>query len=284
MNPMRHLVVLAGALAAGCSFTAPQSSVDASTSHDTPIDMPPGPGDRDGDGVADGDDNCPDVANPDQHDEDGDSVGDVCDKCPQIAHEAAADIDEDGIPDVCDPDLTKHNTLVAFIPFTGTALPAGWKTVGDQNTYSVANDDLVVASGMNAGALLMPTADTYYTIEIGVDISQADTANPAYIEVLTDATADVKGYNSCGVRVDSNNDRELGHSVNKNFMVVASDPTNPPTVPGSYRFVLVQTTAAEVCAIPTNAPLVGTKPAVATNVGILARNVRATVHYLALYH
>lgn len=36
-------------------------------------------GDRDGDGVVDPSDNCPDVANPGQEDRDGDGVGDACD-------------------------------------------------------------------------------------------------------------------------------------------------------------------------------------------------------------
>ena len=37
------------------------------------------PGDTDNDGVADGGDNCPEDANPDQTDTDGDGVGDACD-------------------------------------------------------------------------------------------------------------------------------------------------------------------------------------------------------------
>ncbi len=45
--------------------------------------------DTDGDGVADGDDNCPTVSNPSQTDTDGDGQGDACD----------TDDDGDGIPD-----------------------------------------------------------------------------------------------------------------------------------------------------------------------------------------
>ena len=40
---------------------------------------PPGPTDTDGDGQADGTDNCPAVANPDQANGDGDAAGDLCD-------------------------------------------------------------------------------------------------------------------------------------------------------------------------------------------------------------
>ena len=78
--------------------------------------------DRDNDGIADEDDNCPDIANADQADIDGDGSGDVCDpdqmdtdqdgvvdsadNCPKDANADQADIDGDGIGDVCDPDQT----------------------------------------------------------------------------------------------------------------------------------------------------------------------------------
>ena len=59
------------------------------------------PGDCDGDGVADGTDNCPGVANADQADGDGDGVGDVCDNCPAVANADQADRDGNGIGDAC---------------------------------------------------------------------------------------------------------------------------------------------------------------------------------------
>ncbi len=74
-------------------------------------------GDRDGDGVANRADNCPDDANPDQADADADGHGDVCDSdrdgdgaanagdnCPDDANTDQADQDGDGQGDACDSD------------------------------------------------------------------------------------------------------------------------------------------------------------------------------------
>lgn len=72
------------------------------------------PGDRDGDGIADLEDNCPTVFNPirpmdgeKQPDSDGDGVGDACDTCPlepgqSCTPPSAGDMDGDGVPNGID--------------------------------------------------------------------------------------------------------------------------------------------------------------------------------------
>ncbi|NOZ87509.1 MAG: hypothetical protein GXP49_14830 [Deltaproteobacteria bacterium] len=58
--------------------------------------------DTDGDGLGDGLDNCPNIANQDQVDTDFDGIGDACDNCPDSPNPEQADEDKDGIGDVCD--------------------------------------------------------------------------------------------------------------------------------------------------------------------------------------
>ena len=73
--------------------------------------------DSDGDGVSDEDDNCLEVANPDQANADGDGEGDACDvdddgddvnddadNCPLDSNPDQADADGDGTGDACDQD------------------------------------------------------------------------------------------------------------------------------------------------------------------------------------
>jgi hypothetical protein len=80
-------------------------------------------GDRDGDGLLDPDDNCPNDPNADQADADGDDQGDVCDpdddgdgiddendNCPALANTSQDDLDTDGQGDACDPDLDGDGT------------------------------------------------------------------------------------------------------------------------------------------------------------------------------
>jgi len=62
--------------------------------------------DTDGDGVADGADNCPLAANANQADRDSDGVGNACDVCPRTADPAQLDADADGVGDACDIAIT----------------------------------------------------------------------------------------------------------------------------------------------------------------------------------
>ena len=61
-------------------FLCPDASCNVAATEGTPV--VPGP-DPDGDGVADDQDVCPDVANPDQLDSDGDGRGDACSQLPR---------------------------------------------------------------------------------------------------------------------------------------------------------------------------------------------------------
>jgi hypothetical protein len=73
--------------------------------------------DSDGDGVLDDQDNCPELANPDQADADDDGIGDVCepdgdedgvaddkDNCVSTPNSDQQDTDGDGQGDACDAD------------------------------------------------------------------------------------------------------------------------------------------------------------------------------------
>ena len=53
------------------------------------------------DGLADGVDDCPSLANAGQADGDGDGVGDVCDNCPAVANAGQADANQNGVGDAC---------------------------------------------------------------------------------------------------------------------------------------------------------------------------------------
>lgn len=90
------------------SDSVPQSQLTAGTS-EPPVAAPPrSPADRDGDGIADDDDRCPDTVGvtsdiADYHgcpgDEDGDDIGDDVDACPNVPGFINEDASRHGCPD-----------------------------------------------------------------------------------------------------------------------------------------------------------------------------------------
>ncbi len=81
--------------------------------------------DTDGDGIVDANDNCPNIANPQQEDTDGDGVGDACDNCtlvrngPSQAPNNQVDTDHDGYGNICDGDFNNDRAVdgVDYIQF-----------------------------------------------------------------------------------------------------------------------------------------------------------------------
>lgn len=124
--------------------------------------------DLDGDGVSDGCDTCPGVADPDQTDSDDDGVGDACDACPNTIPGAPVDVtgcppfnpidfDRDG--DVDDADFAVFASCRSgpTIPHAGTPTCERADLDGDGD---VDHDDFGIFqrghSGENRVAIVMP--------------------------------------------------------------------------------------------------------------------------------
>lgn len=113
---------------------------------------PPVVGDRDGDGIIDQLDNCPDDRNPEQADEDADGQGDVCDACPPFA--GNDDADSDGVGDACDPNPgTPGDVLVSFNGFSASV--DGW--IANANFMSVAGEGVATADDMKLATVTLPS-------------------------------------------------------------------------------------------------------------------------------
>jgi DNA-binding beta-propeller fold protein YncE len=98
--------------------TALLASVSAPGDTLTFTAVPPGSGeriglDRDRDGIFNGSDNCPAIANPAQNNADFDGVGDACDNCINVANPSQRDSNGDGYGNACDADLNNDGIVNA---------------------------------------------------------------------------------------------------------------------------------------------------------------------------
>jgi hypothetical protein len=103
--------------------------------------------DTDGDGVIDGQDNCPELANPDQADCDGDGIGDLC----AIADGLASDCNENTIPDNCEDDCNFNGSPDDCDVANGTSDDCNQNGIPDEceadcNNNGI-NDECDIANG-----------------------------------------------------------------------------------------------------------------------------------------
>lgn len=96
--------------------------------------------DSDGDGLLDTEDNCPFVANVDQHDLDADNVGDVCDNCMIVANPGQeARGDADALGDACDPHAASDGDCLLVVDLfrDPEQISAHWRTLSDEPSPDV---------------------------------------------------------------------------------------------------------------------------------------------------
>jgi hypothetical protein len=103
--------------------------------------------DFDGDGIANGIDNCILSANPAQANGDGDSLGDACDNCPNLYNPLQEDENGDGVGDYCDgqlhiisyhiPDGYKDEPYNYQMQVIGGTPPFNWTYVSGDLPYGL---------------------------------------------------------------------------------------------------------------------------------------------------
>ncbi len=295
--------VLVSTLHVACSFAPSGAGVDAGSGSAHPdaaiIDGSPDV-DTDGDGRNDSVDNCPTVANPDQHDEDGDHVGDACDLCPQVGPNGS-DTDSDLVPDACDPHYaTVGDTTGAFDPFlTGSnGLPVGWVPLFNSGSaWSMGGDSVDLTIGNTLAVAQFETSKPTHTIDTSLRIDTVGTnGSVRFAEVMANEDSADHEYFLCGLELDQGSQPNVALYVKPNnqaLRLLQQVTIPPPHATDVYRIVLVIDALGQTCRVtPSDGSAVITltsptgQPAVTTgaeHVGFRGQNVTAHFNYVEIY-
>ena len=140
--------------------------------------------DADNDGVLDGADNCPNVANADQADNDNDGIGNVCDStpdgetsdsdsdgvsdsldnCPLVANSDQLDSDADGVGDACDSTPNGDYQCTETTSSNYAHVQANRATTNGSYAYAVGSGDNLGLYNTFYTSTLAQTSAGYYEL------------------------------------------------------------------------------------------------------------------------
>ena len=201
-------------------------------SADAPPPRPDAPPiDSDGDGVFDGDDNCVDAGNPDQHDEDGDDRGDACDWCPHLA-DLPQDADGDRVGDACDPLTGTQHRIAFFDPFTSD-LPE-WTLLGP---WTRANDMLSITAGQDHAVVDLALGESVF--EIGGRITALGSMPNRQVTLSVSNDGATLSY-YCEIFDDGTPTVNLTENDNGSYTALDFEPLPNPIPTIAFKFASVQ--------------------------------------------
>jgi hypothetical protein len=117
------------------------------------------------------------------YDEDGDGIVDGCDLCPAIADPLQLDEDGDGVGDECDPHLSSAHDRIAF--FDGFSLPdldPRWHAYGSRGAWAQANGAVAQTTVQGSGTLIL--RETFHDATAEVVMSGQTQLDPTHYTSL----------------------------------------------------------------------------------------------------
>lgn len=223
------------------------------------------------------------------HDEDHDGLPDGCDLCPGIADDQS-DADHDGVGDACDPDPTAPTELALFISFadpdqTWRPLDGTWRSDGESYIY-----DSISLATYGVTLYLGVVPDPPFTLEYHYAVTSLDVQAAAFT-VLIDADPAGKGI-ACGQLRRVNPLQDVVRSTN--IPAALANETAVMTIaPGGYRVsATYDRTDTIQCTLAADSALTGgastltwpTSAAPAAGaLGFRSLQVGTELHYLAIY-